>query len=417
MAAAKRKTKSIVILCDGTSNEIKNERTNVLRLYQCIDNSDETVVFYDPGVGTVGAFSGWTRNWLWIRLKELFGLAFGAGLDRNVLEAYQFLIDTWKEGDRIYLFGFSRGAYTVRVLAGLIYTIGILDKEQAHLKSYALNTIKEASFTGNFENLEIYQSTLKRKEVEIEFLGMWDTVSSVFMWINGMFRIKNIGYSRKNASIKTVRHALAIDERRRFYVHYDWLPDQPFTTLLPNNPDFYDETLPRQDTREVWFAGSHRDSGGGFDDAHSMVPKIAHEWLLREASLSGIKLNEELLDYQLGRTPDEDGKYLSQPDPTAPLHDSLNWFWWIVEFFPKWRRINEYKNHNYRDNWDLISWFNFYIPLGERRTLKNRDASPKDKILIHDSVEIRRNKTGYQPPNLPPKNDIEWVTTAQNLES
>ena len=100
MPAAKKKSRILVVLSDGTSNEIKAERSNVLRLFQSIDTAANDVVFYDPGVGTVGAYDNWNR-W-WIRTKEFLGLAFGMGLDDNVLDAYQFLIDNWREGDRIF---------------------------------------------------------------------------------------------------------------------------------------------------------------------------------------------------------------------------------------------------------------------------------------------------------------------------
>ncbi|MEM7068306.1 MAG: DUF2235 domain-containing protein [Pseudomonadota bacterium] len=398
MPAKKSKSRTLVVLCDGTSNEIKADRTNVLRLFQCVDTSAGNVVFYDPGVGTVGAYSNWNR-W-WIKAKELLGLAFGKGLDDNVLDAYQFLINNWQEGDRIYLFGFSRGAYTVRVLAGLVYTIGILRPEQENLKRYALNTLKNSSLEGDFENLLIYQETLNRKPVEIEFIGMWDTVSSVFTWLKGMFRIKNIGYTRRNHAIKTVRHALAIDERRRFYVHYDWLPGQSFTTHLPHTDEYKNGVFPPQDATEVWFAGAHTDSGGGYRDEISQVPKIAFKWLVEEADKAGLALDQQKVEYFLGEAPDEDGNYLTKPDPKAPLYKSLFGLWWLLEICPKWRNF-EWSNP--------VSWLDFYIPLGERRTMTNHDASDDTKVLIHTSVKIRMDETQYNPPNLPEVDKIDWV--------
>jgi uncharacterized protein (DUF2235 family) len=121
--------KDIVILLDGTSNGIAAQRTNVLRLYGCLRKSPEQLVWYDPGVGTLGADGAWSR--LWRDTTELWGMATGWGIDANVKQAYRFLIehyDSGKEGggarDRIFLFGFSRGAYTARMLAGFIHTIG-----------------------------------------------------------------------------------------------------------------------------------------------------------------------------------------------------------------------------------------------------------------------------------------------------
>ena len=108
--------KNIVLLLDGTSNEIKENRTNILRLYGTLAKSDDQLVYYDPGVGTLGG-NTWSR--LWRKFVEIWGLATGFGLDRNVLEAYQFLVENYDRvgRDRIYIFGFSRGAYTC-----LLYT-------------------------------------------------------------------------------------------------------------------------------------------------------------------------------------------------------------------------------------------------------------------------------------------------------
>src|SRR5690349_16760904 len=127
--------RNIVILCDGTGNEINENISNVLKLYRCLRKTPKTqprqLVYYDPGVGTLsqpGTWNRWRQNF-----NLVLGLATGYGLDDNVLAAYEFLVNHWQEGDRIYLFGFSRGAYTVRVLAGLIHKIGLIAPEQINL--------------------------------------------------------------------------------------------------------------------------------------------------------------------------------------------------------------------------------------------------------------------------------------------
>ena len=131
----KTEPKNLVICCDGTGNEISENISNVLKLYRCLRKTDKTkprqMVFYDPGVGTVTEPSTWHR--LKANVNLVLGLATGYGLDDNVLSAYCFLVEHYAPGDRIYLFGFSRGAYTVRVLAGLIHKIGLISPEQANL--------------------------------------------------------------------------------------------------------------------------------------------------------------------------------------------------------------------------------------------------------------------------------------------
>ena len=129
--AAGAEPKNLVICCDGTGNEISENISNVLKLYRCLRKTDKTaprqMVFYDPGVGTVTEPSTWNRWKADIHL--VLGLATGYGLDDNVLAAYCFLVQHYAPGDRIYLFGFSRGAYTVRALAGLIHKIGLIAPE------------------------------------------------------------------------------------------------------------------------------------------------------------------------------------------------------------------------------------------------------------------------------------------------
>ena len=118
--------KNIVICCDGTGNEISENISNVLKLYRCLRKTPKTtphqVVFYDPGVGTLERPDPWRKAWQ--DTIAVLGLATGYGLDDNILAAYEFLVRNYEDGDDIFLFGFSRGAYTVRALAGLclLYT-------------------------------------------------------------------------------------------------------------------------------------------------------------------------------------------------------------------------------------------------------------------------------------------------------
>src|SRR4051794_21531995 len=115
--------KNIVICCDGTGNQINSQLSNVLKLYRVLQKTDDQLVYYSPGVGAVGNYDEWQQ--LKQDAKEVLGLATGYGLDENVLDAYRFLCTHYQPGDAIWLFGFSRGAYTVRVLAALVYVIGL----------------------------------------------------------------------------------------------------------------------------------------------------------------------------------------------------------------------------------------------------------------------------------------------------
>ena len=137
----------IVICCDGTGNEISENISNVLKLYRTLRKTEKTqpnqLVFYDPGVGTLERTNAWKK---WRQdLSAIFGLATGYGLDDNILNSYEFIVDNYREGDDIYLFGFSRGAYTVRALAGLIHACGLIAKPQRNLAGSGLTAYKQFS--------------------------------------------------------------------------------------------------------------------------------------------------------------------------------------------------------------------------------------------------------------------------------
>ena len=198
----KPEPKNLVICCDGTGNEISENISNVLKLYRCLRKTDKTQplqkVFYDPGVGTMTEPSTWGR-WK-ANIKLVLGLATGYGLDDNVLSAYCFLVEHYAPGDRIYLFGFSRGAYTVRVLAGLIHKVGLISPEQANLAGSGFIAYKQYSGTGRGNDIEDLKDggfdedgPLAKDEFDlaaqfaritssrwptIHFIGVWDTVAS-----------------------------------------------------------------------------------------------------------------------------------------------------------------------------------------------------------------------------------------------
>jgi uncharacterized protein (DUF2235 family) len=142
--------KNVVILCDGTGNEISQNISNVLKLYRIVRKNAEQAVFYVPGVGTLARPDPWTK--IQQDTKAVLGLATGYGLDDNVLAAYEFLIDHYEDGDAVYFFGFSRGAHTVRVLAGFLHMMGLLGSEQKNLAGYALTAYKQTSERGEFED-------------------------------------------------------------------------------------------------------------------------------------------------------------------------------------------------------------------------------------------------------------------------
>ena len=131
-----RVSRVIVICLDGTSNEPESGTTNVARLYSLAVKSDDQLVYYDPGVGTMGARGAVTG--LGKRLTRVTGLVVGYGVRENIEEAYTFLMQHYRADDQIFVFGFSRGAYTARALTGMLRTVGLLRPGAENLVPYAL---------------------------------------------------------------------------------------------------------------------------------------------------------------------------------------------------------------------------------------------------------------------------------------
>ncbi|KGF68852.1 hypothetical protein LL06_14105 [Hoeflea sp. BAL378] len=402
--------RNIVILLDGTSNQISGDRTNVLRLYGSLERSKRQLVFYQPGVGTFG-LSGWWQRWT-SKLRIVLGLATGAGIEDNVMEAYRFLVDTHAFGDRIHIVGFSRGAYTARLLAGFLRIFGLVRPEQVHLMRYAWRAYARLGQPGSRDfSSEIghFQKVLGGAGVRIEFLGLWDTVASVFDAKAGFpwLTTTQKAYTNENDRIRVVRQALAIDERRTYFQPSLWEPGQRYEYWSADARRFV--TIP-QDFEEVWFAGCHGDVGGGHPDAKSGLAKIPFEWLYREAVAAGVHGNEEVfallthgapaeaeraLEPDPGLARDEAAgrqKSYGAPDPLADINNSMNFGWGLVEFLP--RKVP--KTSLLRQ----LQIGRIYWPVFDYRRV------PEGARLHAAVIERLEQRPDYRPPNLPARYEV-----------
>jgi len=322
--------RNLIICCDGTNNQFGPENTNVVRLVQILARDPGQRLYYDPGVGTMpepGALS-----WLSKKLSEIWGLAFGAGLTRKVDDAYTFLMQNWEPGDRVFLFGFSRGAYTVRVLAGLLHQLGLLPRGSHNLVPYTMRLFRAIRGGGQMSGAGKYwqlcnefreafarptrddaPSSAQRRDTRrfgIHFLGVWDTVSSVgWVWNPATFP-----FTARNPSIEIVRHAVSIDERRWFFRQ-----NQMYQTG-------------QQDLVELWFPGVHADVGGGYPERKGGLWRAPFEWIVREAEKAGLRIDEERKGRVLTNTPASDRPW------NDAQHKSLTWKWWPAEFVLKWQK-------------------------------------------------------------------------------
>ena len=353
--------RNIVICCDGTNNQFGICNTNVVRLTQvAVQDPDRQLVYYDPGVGTLPEPSATTR--IAKRLSEWNALAFGTDINDKVCTAYAHLMEFWQPGDRVFIFGFSRGAYTARVLAGLLHSLGLLPAGNQHLLPYAMRIFRslKSNTKGYWDLCDNFRWTFARpvpgddsRRFPVHFVGVWDTVSSVgWVWNPARYQ-----FTFRNPSVKTVRHAVSLDERRAF-----------FRQNLFGNVD-------GQDTLEMWFAGVHSDVGGGYPEADGGLWRVTFDWMLAEAQRSGLLVDPDRLQIVLNRTP-------PPANPWAePQHESLKGVWWIGEVFPKIAYDPVTKTNHVKLN------------LGRHRSVQ------KGALLPRAALE-RLREASYSPPNL-----------------
>ncbi len=286
--------KRLAVFLDGTWND-PSSRTNVTRLQEVTpDNGQTQLVHYGAGVGT--------------RFLERFrGGALGKGLARNVRTAYEWLADNYDDGDHIFLFGFSRGAYTARTLGGMIARCGLLQRSAALdvddiFERYrrgeevtALHELDFARLTGRAISPEDERFMEQSRRVDIEFIGVWDTVGALgvpFGRIRGLSRSTFAFHNTYPSTLyKNMYHAVAIDEHRNAFDATLWTGFQPANA--PFRPLNDDQTLEQR-----WFVGDHGDVGGSGD-----LATVPLAWMQSKAADRGLQFTRALVpapDVELG---------------------------------------------------------------------------------------------------------------------
>jgi uncharacterized protein (DUF2235 family) len=368
--------KHIVICCDGTGNEYGDANSNVVKLYRALArDAGQLATYYHPGVGTMGAKNALSEaGKVWTQFR---GLAFGYGLSENIADAYRYLMQTFEPDDRIFIFGFSRGAYTARALCGMLEMFGLLAPGVEGQIPYAMRLFKRRdggilsglrARSSKFAIARGFKSTFCR-ECKPHFLGLWDTVSSVG-WILDPIGLKPGGlpYTFSLGDVSIVRHALAIDERRAFF-RQNMAQDRS-----------------ARDIKQVWFAGVHSDVGGSYPEAESGLSKISLSWMFREAQQAGLLFDASTVARTLGGDLAH-----AKPLPNAVMHNSLTPLWWLAEFWPKFtkRRVSQpgVEPERFKGHPRLNLFRRRHIPDGAR---------------IHESVLTRKAMLPrYAPSNLP----------------
>ena len=269
--------RKIILLSDGTGNgAAKRNKTNVWRLYDALDlHQPDQFAFYDDGVGS--------QEFLPLKL---LGGAFGYGLKRNVCQLYKFLCYNYQPGDRIYMFGFSRGAFTIRMLVGMIEHCGICtgvedDQELERIARQNYNAFRSKFDSGFLTRLIRKKYGVEKPEreghkPEIEFLGLWDTVDAyglpidklALFWDKLVYPLYFPEYTLWD-KVKKACHALSVDDERKTF-----------------HPVLWDESKESVGNRieQVWFPGVHSDVGGGYPEYTMAL--VTLDWMISKVEAS-----------------------------------------------------------------------------------------------------------------------------------
>lgn len=325
--------KRIVICADGTwSRPEKNIEvdfpTNVLKLARAIQPIGEDQapqqVFYDWGIGSY--------------YDSIVGGATGKGLHKNIMDNYRYIVQNYSPDDELYLFGFSRGAYTIRCLCGLINNCGILKRPDAPLIQKAFDHYKnpDPDYAPKGKESIQFRDKYAHESREVKFVGVWDTVGAMGIPVSflGFLEEKDEFYDTKiGSNVRIARHALGIDEHRVDFKPTIWEPKE------------------NMDMKQVWFAGAHCDIGGSYkpDEDGSSLSDVALEWMIKEAQEANLTIESHL-------------KENIKQNPYAVVHKSRTFFYELKKKY----------NRNLED--------------------------VKEQVLIHESVKQRweRDKK-YRP--------------------
>lgn len=422
-------SRNIVLFSDGTGNSSSSLfKTNVRRLYEALDLTDPTnpqhprqFAYYDDGVGTST-----------FRPLAILGGAFGYGLTRNILDLYAFLCRTWRPGDRVYGFGFSRGAFTIRVVTGLIMHQGVVgyDGDEATLqrnvraayrayrrerywnlnplvpllrgtrdlviegwnRAWHRTSYSMAANRGRPRNdaIDARGRSPDDLPVEVQFLGVWDTVDAYGLPIEELTRAVDLVLwpltmpdGDLNTRVRRACHALCLDDKRRTFHPRLW-NELPHPTRGGGWGGVKGENTTTMHIREeritqLWFAGMHADVGGGYAD--DSLAHVSLKWMMDEAEHKDLRFTKAVRD-RLEALADENG----------PIHDSRRGLASYYRYQP--RHVGRLSTAAPLRSGSPLAWL--------RRRLGRYPVSvPRPKI--HESVFRRLwvGQDGYAPISLP----------------
>jgi len=347
--------KAIIICCDGTANDPKQKegevssKTNVCRLYEALEDDAQfgtrQIAWYDPGVGTETSGAAAVARWIsrifgkllaflpdWFeeftrRLLKSLESGTGIWIEENIEQGYREIVRNFEPGDRIFIFGFSRGAYTARCIAGMIGRCGLLKAENIRFSKDAMTLFRR-------RNRDLPPPVLRPEYihdpalVQVHVLGLWDTVASLGLplwgwWfrIGAFWRNRNLDSSPSDVC-RYVYHALSMDEQRSQFF--------PTVTTPDENP------RRRQEIRQIWLRGAHADIGGGY--GNRALGDIGLEWMLQIARYHGLSIRDDIEKIGLHPVNGADLPVCEGADPLGKPHDEIKSRpgWIIFGSWPRW---------------------------------------------------------------------------------
>ncbi|RXW16281.1 hypothetical protein EST38_g9576 [Candolleomyces aberdarensis] len=334
----KKGGRNLIVCIDGTANQFGKKNTNVIELYNLIlkGTNNDQCTWYNSGIGTYARPHWASFQYACQVLWHMIDLGIAWNFDKTVQGAYRWLSDNYQEGDCIFLFGFSRGAFQVRALSGMIEKVGLIHKgnEMQIPFAYELYADPESdkeqaapvgSMTTDGERVSMakrFKQAFSRPGVKVHFVGAWDTVSSI-----GIARGKRVLplTTEGMTHVCYFRHALALDERRvKFLPEYAWggttLPPEPGLAGVSH----HDRARPH--ILEVWFPGTHSDIGGGNANNDGMDrSRPPMRWMASQAAELGLRIG--VFKREL------------QSSEQIEFQESLTGFWHLFELLP-FRRLS-----------------------------------------------------------------------------
>lgn len=470
--------RSLVLCFDGTGDQFDSDNSNIVELFTMLkkDDSNKQMVYYQAGIGTYTSPEVATP--LAAKISKTLDEAVAWNLSAHVMDGYEFLMQNYKAGDRICIFGFSRGAYTARGLAGMIHKVGLLPTCNHQQVPFAYKMYTRADEIG-WKQSNAFKKAFS-VDVPIEFIGVWDTVNSV-----GLIP-RRLPFTTSNTIVRTFRHALALDERRAKFKANLWnrpnikestlgvdgqKPDVSDVGAMPSQPNKksmssnslkalearYSAMAERPtDIEEVWFVGCHCDVGGGSVEngtPHTLA-RIPLRWMIRECfktetgiiftteGLRGVGLDPSSLypsvqkrspplpvtGMQIQHIPSgatqklqnyANADNLVEPYMTEEeheLHDAMSPVYDQLSLAWFWWTLELFpiKQHYQRTEDDAWSWY-LGANLGRGRFIPKQKRT-KHKIKVHRSVQLRMGAQYPDGSKYEPKASFATALALGNVE-